>query len=238
MRLETNNVRARSSDGIFQLMVIKIVIVNIRLSLVASNRSGSVVIDYCHNSLGFFVLIFFNSSYVFFTTCVKKVNFRLSIIIDTQDFRPLMIHWNLKLFKTFSFYINKRGRVGVWDKASFRKRCSGAPWDQGSNPVVSIVGWSYTRSGATVASFGPRDLLQERQLGRVGWGTVFVDIGIGPIFLSRRKRQMKCGIMGNWCCISDSARCPCLRSHWVNCLVSAVLNWECVAYKWVLALYV
>jgi hypothetical protein len=84
--------------------------------------------------------------------------------------------------------------VGVWDKASFRKRCSGAPWDQGSNPVVSIVGWSYIRSGATVASHGPRDLLQERELGRVGWGTVFVDIGIGPIFLSRRKRQMKCGI--------------------------------------------
>jgi hypothetical protein len=44
MRLETNNVRASSSDGIFQLMVIKIVIVNIRLSLVASNRSGSVVL--------------------------------------------------------------------------------------------------------------------------------------------------------------------------------------------------
>ncbi len=107
--------------------------------------------------------------------------------------------------------------MGVLEKASFRKMCSGAPGDQGSNPLVSFVGWLYTRYGATVASHGPRDLLQERELGRVGWGTVFVDIGIGPIFLSQHKRQMKCGIMGNWCC-SDSARCPCLRSHWVNCL--------------------
>jgi hypothetical protein len=110
--------------------------------------------------------------------------------------------------------------VGVLEKASFRNRCSGAPgWRQGSNPLESIVGWLYIRSGATVVSHGPRDLMLERELGRVGWGMAFVDIGIGPIFLSRRKRQMKCGIMGNWCCISDSARCPCLRSHWVNCLV-------------------
>ena len=88
-----------------------------------------------------------------------------------------------------------------------------------------------------MASHGPRDLLLERELWRVGWGTVFVDIGIGPIFLSRRKRQMKCGIMGNWRCISGRAKGPYLRSHWVDCLVSVVLNWECVAYKWVLALY-
>jgi hypothetical protein len=126
--------------------------------------------------------------------------------------------------------------VGVWDRASFRNRCSGAPGDQGSNPLVNFVGWSYTRYGATVASHGPRDLLQERELGRVGWGTVFVDIGIGPIFLSRRKRQMKCGMMGNWCC-SDSARCPCLRSHWVNCLAPSCWIGNVLHISWELAMY-
>ena len=42
--------------------------------------------------------------------------------------------------------------MGVLEKASFRNRCSGAPRDQGSIPHVSIVGWWYTRSGATAAS--------------------------------------------------------------------------------------
>ncbi len=49
--------------------------------------------------------------------------------------------------------------------------------DQGSNPVVSIVGWSYIRSGATLASHRPRDLLLERELGRVGWGTFSLILG-------------------------------------------------------------
>jgi hypothetical protein len=74
-------------------------------------------------------------------------------------------------------------------KASCRNRCSGAPRDQGSNPLVGIVGWLYTRSGAIVAS-------DERLLDPVtccwrgnsgGWlGDVCVDIGIGPIFLSAK----------------------------------------------------
>jgi hypothetical protein len=46
--------------------------------------------------------------------------------------------------------------VGVLGRASCRYRCSGAPGDQGSNPLMSIVGWLYTRFGATVASSDPR----------------------------------------------------------------------------------
>jgi hypothetical protein len=119
--------------------------------------------------------------------------------------------------------------VGVLEKASFRNRCSGAPGDQGSNPLVSFVGWLYTRWRHCGVTWTPS--LAAGEGTREGWlGDVFVDIGIGPIFLSQHKRQMKCGMMGKWCC-SDSAKCPYLRSHWVNCLVSVVLNWECVAYK-------
>jgi hypothetical protein len=79
MRLETNNVRASSSHGIFQLMVIKIVIVNIRLSLVASNRSGSVVIDCCQNSLGFLCSSFLIRR-IFFSRRVSK-----KLIFDYQS---------------------------------------------------------------------------------------------------------------------------------------------------------
>ncbi|EFX78272.1 hypothetical protein DAPPUDRAFT_246547 [Daphnia pulex] len=60
------------------------------------------------------------------------------------------------------------GRLGVLVKASLRKRCSGAPRDQGSNPLMSIVGWLYTRSGATVASSDPRAGEGTRE---GGWGT-------------------------------------------------------------------
>jgi hypothetical protein len=49
-----------------------------------------------------------------------------------------------------------RELVGVLGRASCRNRCSGAPRDQGSNPLMSIVGWLYTRYGATVASSDPR----------------------------------------------------------------------------------
>ena len=176
--------------------------------------SGSVAIDDIARTVHWaFCAHLFWIRRIYFATCVGilsgPINHRYSLNSMSGDY-PLK-------FKSIFFMTLIREPVGVWDKALFRNRCSGAPGDQGSNPLMSIVGWLYTRYGATVASHGPRDLLQERELGRVGWGTVFVDIGIGPIFLSRRKRQMKCGMMGNWCC-SDSARCPCLRSHWVNCL--------------------
>ncbi len=78
---------------------------------------------------------------------------------------------------------------------------------RGSNPLESIVSWSYTRSGATVAS----DPVLERELGRVAEGRFrrYWDRSKIP----QRKRRMKCGIMGNWRCISDRAKCPHLRSH-------------------------
>jgi hypothetical protein len=71
----------------------------------------------------------------------------------------------------------------------------------------------------------------ERELGRVAEGRLrrYWDRSNIP----QRKRRMKCGIMGNWRCISDSARCPCLRSHWVNCLVPSCWMKVCVI-SWVL----
>jgi hypothetical protein len=72
---------------------------------------------------------------------------------------------------------------------------------------------------------------------REGWlGDVFVDIGIGPIFLSQRKRRMKCGIIGNWCC-SDRAKCHYLRSHSLGLPCSVVLNVSVLHISWELALY-
>jgi hypothetical protein len=59
-------------------------------------------------------------------------------------------------FKSIFFMTLIREPVGVWDKSLFRNWCSGAPEDWGSNPLMSIVGWLYTRSGATVASSDPR----------------------------------------------------------------------------------
>jgi hypothetical protein len=71
----------------------------------------------------------------------------------------------------------------------------------------------------------------ERELGRVAEGRFrrYWDRSNIP----QRKRRMKCGIMGNWRCISDSARCPCLRSHWVNCLVPSCWMKVC-DISWVL----
>jgi hypothetical protein len=74
----------------------------------------------------------------------------------------------------------------------------------------------------------------ERELGRVAEGRFrrYWDRSNIP----QRKRRMKCGIMGNWRCISDRAKCPYLRSHSVglNALFRRV-EWTCVA-SWVLAL--
>jgi hypothetical protein len=72
-------------------------------------------------------------------------------------------------FKSIFFMTLIRELVGVWDKALFRNRFIGdAPGDQGSNPLMSIVGWLYTRSGATVASSDPRAGEGTRE---GGWGT-------------------------------------------------------------------
>ncbi len=97
-------------------------------------------------------------------------------------------------------------------------KASCAPRDQGSNSLVRIVGWLYTRSGAIVAS-------GERLLDPVtccwrgnsgGW--------LGDDFrrywdrsnIPQRKRRMKCGMMGNWRCSDDRAKCPYLRTHSVG----------------------
>ncbi len=95
---------------------------------------------------------------------------------------------------------------------------------RGSNFLESIVSWSHTRSGATVASSDP---VLESELGRVAEGRFrrYWDRSNIP----QRKRRMKCGIMGNWRC-SDRAKCPCLRTHSMGLPCSVVLN-ESVLHK-------
>ena len=79
---------------------------------------------------------------------------------------------------------------------------------RGSIPLVRNVSCSYIRTGAIVASSDP---VLERELGRVAVGRFrrYWDRSNIP----QRKRRMKCGIMGNWRCISGRAKCPYLRTH-------------------------
>jgi hypothetical protein len=90
-------------------------------------------------------------------------------------------------FKSIFFMTLIREPVGVWDKALFRNRCSGAPGDWGSNPLMSIVGWLYTRFGATVASSDPRAGEGPRE---GGWGTFTSILGSVQYSSAQKANEM------------------------------------------------
>jgi hypothetical protein len=90
----------------------------------------------------------------------------------------------LKL-KSFSLSITSRGEWVNWIKCRLGRGGREVHLEtRGSNPLESIVGCSYIRSGATVASHaGLSNPVLERELWCVAEGPS-VDIGLGPIFLS------------------------------------------------------
>jgi len=187
---------------------------NVRKNLSCTNwqefiwveRSAAIV--FCLNSLGFLCASFW-IRLIYFATCVGilsgPINHRYSLNSMSGDY-PLK-------FKSIFFMTLIRELVGVWDKRYLGIGAVGhlgigvrTPW------WALLVGYT----PALAPLWRHLTPMLERELGRVAEGRLrrYWDRSNIP----QRKRRMKCGIMGNWRCISDSARCPCLRSHWVNCL--------------------
>ncbi len=173
---------------------------------------------YCQNSLGF-LCASFEIRFIFSRRVLKFYQYLL--IIGTPD--SMSGDYQLTL-KTFSFQLSIRVEWVYWVGRHV-----------GTGVVVHLGIRVRTPCWALLVGYTPalaplwRHLtpVLERELGRVAGGRFrrYWDRSNIP----QRKRRMKCGIMGNWRCISDRAKCPYLRTHSVglNALFRRV-EWKCV----------